>query len=91
MLRSSSSTLRRCSLVAAALAVVALAPSRAQAQFSLPERLSDLPAALVERPDVERMALAQRLDVQDARLLAYAYAFEQATKLRVTPAHIGGP
>lgn len=34
MLRSSSSTLRRCSLVAAALAVVALAPSRAQAQFS---------------------------------------------------------
>ncbi len=27
----------------------------------------------------------------DAELLAYAYAFEQATKLRVTPAHIGGP
>lgn len=34
MLRPTPSTLRRCSLVATALAVVALAPSRAQAQFS---------------------------------------------------------
>jgi len=42
----------------------------AQAQFSLPERLSDLPAQLADRPDIEQVALAQRLDVQDARLLA---------------------
>jgi outer membrane protein TolC len=40
----------------------------AQAQFSLPERLPDLPAAALELPDLERVALAQRLDVQGARL-----------------------
>ena len=41
-----------------------------QAQYSLPERLPDLPAELVDQPDIERVALGQRLDVQDARLLA---------------------
>jgi len=39
-----------------------------QADFRLPERLPDLPAAPRELPDVERTAIAQRLDVQGARL-----------------------
>ena len=42
----------------------------AQTQFSLPERLPDLPKEAVALPDVERVALAQRLDVQGARLMA---------------------
>jgi outer membrane protein TolC len=42
----------------------------AQAQFSLPQRLPDLPAAPQDLPDLERVALAQRLDVQGARLAA---------------------
>ncbi|MEN9420500.1 MAG: hypothetical protein RI988_4121 [Pseudomonadota bacterium] len=41
-----------------------------QTQFRLPERLPDLPQQLVDRPDIERVALAQRLDVQAARLAA---------------------
>jgi outer membrane protein TolC len=40
----------------------------AQTTFTLPERLPDLPAALPPQPDIERTALAQRLDVQAARL-----------------------
>lgn len=39
-----------------------------QTAFRLPERLPDLPAAPRERPDIERQALAQRLDVAAARL-----------------------
>ena len=42
----------------------------AHVSFSLPERLPDLPGDLADRPDIERVALAQRLDVQDARHLA---------------------
>ena len=42
----------------------------AQTQFSLPERLPDLPEALADSPDIERTALAQRLDVQGAKLAA---------------------
>ena len=42
----------------------------AQTQFSLPERLPDLPKAVLDLPDIERQALAQRLDVQGARLAA---------------------
>ena len=42
----------------------------AQAQFTLPERLPDLPKEALELPDLERVALAQRLDVQGARLVA---------------------
>jgi len=42
----------------------------AQTQFSLPERLPDLPREALDLPDVERVALAQRLDVQGARLAA---------------------
>ncbi len=40
----------------------------AQAGFRLPERLPDLPAQPRELPDVERLAIEQRLDVQGARL-----------------------
>ncbi|MGQ3051287.1 MAG: TolC family protein [Roseateles sp.] len=51
-----------------------------QLGFQLPERLPDLPAAPKDQPDIERQALAQRLDVQSARLAA-----EQTAKnLRLT-------
>ena len=42
----------------------------AQTQFTLPERLPDLPKQTMELPDIERIALAQRLDVQGAKLAA---------------------
>ena len=42
----------------------------AQTAFSLPARLPDLPKAARELPDVARVALAQRLDVQGAKLAA---------------------
>ena len=42
----------------------------AQTQFSLPNRLPDLPKAALDQPDIERVAMAQRLDVQGARLAA---------------------
>lgn len=41
-----------------------------QLAFQLPERLPDLPAAPKDQPDIERQAIAQRLDVQAARLAA---------------------
>ena len=41
-----------------------------QTAFRLPERLPDLPKAPEDRPDIERVAMAQRLDVQAARLAA---------------------
>jgi outer membrane protein TolC len=37
-----------------------------QTAFTLPDRLPDLPAQLPERPEVEREAMAQRLDVKAA-------------------------
>ncbi len=37
-------------------------------QFKLPERLPDLPASVDELPNVEQLALGQRLDVQAMRL-----------------------
>ncbi|GAA4412216.1 TolC family protein [Quisquiliibacterium transsilvanicum] len=40
----------------------------AQASFSLPPRLPDLPASPKELPDIERTALESRLDVLGARL-----------------------
>ena len=40
----------------------------AQAQFQLPERLPDLPKVPNDLPDVEQMAMAQRMDVQAAKL-----------------------
>jgi outer membrane protein TolC len=39
-----------------------------QTQFRLPERLPDLPTAANELPDIEQTAMAQRLDVQAAKL-----------------------
>ncbi len=39
-----------------------------QTAFRLPERLPDLPTRPQDLPDIERTALAQRLDVQGARL-----------------------
>lgn len=41
----------------------------AQTDFRLPERLPDLPPTVPDRPDIEREALAQRLDVQGAKLM----------------------
>jgi outer membrane protein TolC len=41
-----------------------------QTAFTLPERLPDLPAEPTDRPDIERVALAQRLDVLGAKLAA---------------------
>jgi outer membrane protein TolC len=45
-----------------------------QTAFLLPERLPDLPAQAKDLPDVERTALAQRFDVQGARLAAQTSA-----------------
>lgn len=36
------------------------------ADFTLPDRLPDLPASAADRPDIEREAIAQRLDVRAA-------------------------
>ncbi|ABM94595.1 TolC family protein [Methylibium petroleiphilum] len=41
-----------------------------QTAFALPERLPDLPPSPLELPDVEQVALAQRLDVQGAKQAA---------------------
>ena len=42
----------------------------AHTTYSLPERLPDLPDTVREQPDIERLAMAQRLDVQAAKLAA---------------------
>jgi len=42
----------------------------AQTRFVLPERLPDLPKEATDQPDIERIAMAQRLDVRGARLAA---------------------
>ena len=42
----------------------------AQTQFTLPERLPDLPKAPLDLPHVEQVAMAQRLDLQAAALAA---------------------
>lgn len=42
----------------------------AQSQFVLPERLPDLPETVADLPDVERIALTQRLDVRGVKLAA---------------------
>lgn len=54
-----------------------------QLAFQLPERLPELPAAARELPDIERIALAQRLDVQAARL-ALAEAERAGGGVRLT-------
>ncbi len=45
-----------------------------EAAYALPERLPDLPEQAEERPDIERQALAQRLDVRAAILETEAVA-----------------
>ncbi|MBT9502339.1 MAG: TolC family protein [Burkholderiaceae bacterium] len=45
-----------------------------QTQFTLPDRLPDLPQEPQDRPDVEQTAIAQRLDVQAAKLQVEATA-----------------
>jgi outer membrane protein TolC len=42
----------------------------AQTAFTLPERLPPLPDEPADQPDIERTAMAQRLDVQGAKLAA---------------------
>ena len=49
----------------------------AQTGFLLPERLPELPREARELPDVERTAIAQRLDVQGTRLAARQLAAQQ--------------
>jgi outer membrane protein TolC len=39
-----------------------------QLNYTLPERLPDLPKEPADQPDIEQLAMAQRLDVQSARL-----------------------
>jgi len=45
-----------------------------QTQFALPERLPDLPKTANELPDVEQIAMTQRLDVQAAKIDVEALA-----------------
>lgn len=45
-----------------------------QTQFTLPDRLPDLPQEPQDRPDVEQQAMAQRLDVQAAKQQTEAMA-----------------
>ena len=45
-----------------------------QTTFTLPERLPDLPKSPGDQPDIEQMAMAQRIDVQAARLMVEATA-----------------
>jgi outer membrane protein TolC len=56
----------------------------AQTAFTLPERLPDLPREARELPDAERTAIAQRLDLQAARLAAQRLGAEQGLA-RVAP------
>jgi outer membrane protein TolC len=46
----------------------------AQIQFTLPERLPDLPKTADELPDIEQLAMAQRLDLQALRMQTEALA-----------------
>lgn len=55
-----------------------------QTAFTLPERLPDLPREARELPDAERTAIAQRLDLQAARLAAQRLGAEQGLA-RVAP------
>jgi outer membrane protein TolC len=55
-----------------------------QTAFTLPERLPDLPREARELPEAERIAIAQRLDLQAARLAAQRLGAEQGLA-RVAP------
>ena len=54
-----------------------------EAQYTLPDRLPDLPAQLPQRTDIEASALAERLDVRaardEARFIAGSLGFTRAT------------
>ena len=56
-----------------------------QTQFTLPERLPDLPPQLPERPDIEAQALRERLDVRaardEARFVADSLGYTRVTGL----------
>jgi outer membrane protein TolC len=54
----------------------------AQTQFTLPERLPDLPAQPRDQPHIEQLALAQRLDIQAARLMLDEAARQQGLAQR---------
>ena len=45
-----------------------------QLKYTLPDRLPDLPKEPADQPDIEQLAMAQRLDVQAARLHAESTA-----------------
>ena len=45
-----------------------------QLNYTLPDRLPDLPKEPADQPDIEQLAMAQRLDVQAARLQAESTA-----------------
>lgn len=54
----------------------------AQTQFKLPDRLPELPAEPLAQPDLERLAVNERLDIQAARL----HVRETASNLGLTRA-----
>jgi outer membrane protein TolC len=56
----------------------------AQTAFTLPERLPDLPRDVRELPEAERTAIAQRLDLQAARLAAQQLGAQQGLA-RIAP------
>ena len=47
-----------------------------EANYSLPDRLPDLPASAANLPNIEELALGQRLDLQASRLSIFAEARE---------------
>ncbi|MFN9505402.1 MAG: TolC family protein [Rubrivivax sp.] len=54
----------------------------AQTAFTLPDSLPDLPAQPREQPDIEQLALAQRLDIQATRLMLDESARQQGLTQR---------
>ena len=59
-----------------------------QTAFRLPERLPDLPAQTRELPDIERIAIEQRLDVQGAKLAAEQTARNLAISLSLEASEV---
>ena len=55
-----------------------------QTDYRLPDRLPDLPPQARELPDIERTAIAQRLDLRGARLAAQQLAAQQGLA-RIAP------
>ncbi len=69
-----------------------------QSQFALPERLPELPKEPLDQPEIEAVALAQRLDVRGAKLAAEQtaknlgliadHAFHQRAGARLDSRHV---